>query len=264
MEVCARPRVLLRRKNEKYSRRPMLSLSVIRTFLLDEVAPDACDFIGMFRPPASICFQTALYSSPAAPLTSHPATWPAAFLIGAHSTTYTPSSFSPVATIFSEPSGKGRCSFKASSASAVIQVSISVSVVRMTGIALGWMAPTSVFGSQVKKPNNWCSPSTGLALVPRTPCHVVQIPGKKASGRVWSMANQVGVFLGLVLAYSQNDVQGTTQRCWGLSQARQCGLPTLRILVIGAPPKAGGPGMPQRSIASSRAPSTALRTTGAE
>ena len=35
------------------------------------------------------------------------------------------------------PSGKGRCSFNASSAGAVSQVSISARVVRITGIALG-------------------------------------------------------------------------------------------------------------------------------
>ena len=53
------------------------------------------------------------------------------------------------------------------------------------------------------------------------------------------------------------------QRFSGLSQRRQCGLFTFRMLVIGAPPKAGGPGMPQRAIASSRTPSGALRTIGA-
>src|SRR3984893_5253847 len=90
-----------------------------------------------------------------------------------------------------------------------------------------------------------------------------QIPAKTASGRSSSSANQVGVLRGLVSAYSQKDVKGTTQRCSGLSQARQCGLLTLRMLVIGAPPKAGGPGMPHRAIASSRTPSGALRAIGA-
>jgi hypothetical protein len=67
----------------------------------------------------------------------------------------------------------------------------------------------------------------------------------------------------LGIAYSQNDVNGTPQRFSGFSQARQCGLLTLRMLVIGAPPKAGGPGMPHRAIASSRTPSGALLAIGA-
>ena len=48
-----------------------------------------------------------------------------------------------------------------------------------------------------------------------------------------SNANHVGVFLGFVLAYSQNDVQGTTHRFSGLSHPRQCGDLVLRMLVIG-------------------------------
>ena len=60
------------------------------------------------------------------------------------------SSLTPRATIRSAPSGSGRCSFSASSAGAVIQVSTSSGVVRITGIAFGWMAPTSAFGSVVR------------------------------------------------------------------------------------------------------------------
>ncbi len=37
----------------------------------------------------------------------------------------------------------------------------------------------------------------------------------------------------------------------------------LRMFVIGAPPKCGGPGMPQRASMNSRTPSGALRTIGA-
>jgi hypothetical protein len=72
-----------------------------------------------------------------------------------------------------------------------------------------------------------------------------------------------GGLAGFVSAYSQNDVNGTTQRLEGPSQRLQCGDLTFRMFVIGAPPNAGGPGIPQRSIASSRTPSGALRTTGA-
>src|SRR5580704_18443819 len=89
------------------------------------------------------------------------------------------------------------------------------------------------------------------------------MPAKTASGRSSPSANHVGVFRGLVSAYSQNDVKGATHRFSGFSQARQCGLFTLRILVMGAPPEAGGPGMPHRAMASSRTPSDALRAMGA-
>jgi hypothetical protein len=59
------------------------------------------------------------------------------------------SSLTPRATIPSAPSGSGRCSFRVSSGGAVIQVSTSSGVVRITGIAFGWIAPTSAFGSVV-------------------------------------------------------------------------------------------------------------------
>src|SRR5207237_8646676 len=61
------------------------------------------------------------------------------------------SSLTPRATILSDPSESGRCSFKTSFGGAVIQVSTSSDVVRITGIALGWMAPTSALGSVVRK-----------------------------------------------------------------------------------------------------------------
>src|SRR6185369_11310992 len=47
------------------------------------------------------------------------------------------SSLTPRATIRSVPSASGRCSFRAASKGAVIQVSTSSGVVRITGIALG-------------------------------------------------------------------------------------------------------------------------------
>ena len=47
------------------------------------------------------------------------------------------SSFPPFATIFSAPSGSGRCNFSASSGGALIHKSISAGVRRITGIAFG-------------------------------------------------------------------------------------------------------------------------------
>jgi hypothetical protein len=49
----------------------------------------------------------------------------------------------------SDPSGKGLCNAFASSQGARIQTSRSSSVVRITGMAFGWIAPTSAFGSAV-------------------------------------------------------------------------------------------------------------------
>src|SRR6266436_8555785 len=58
----------------------------------------------------------------------------------------------PRATIFRAPSGNGRCKALASSHGARIQTSHSSSVVRMTGIAFGWIGSTIAFGAVVRKP----------------------------------------------------------------------------------------------------------------
>ncbi len=71
-------------------------------------------------------------------------------------------------------------------------------------------------------------------MAPRKPVHVVQMPAKANSGRSSSSANQVGVFFGLVSAYSQNEFTGTRQRFAGPSRRRQCGLFVLRMLITGA------------------------------
>ena len=99
------------------------------------------------------------------------------------------SSLTPRATIRSDPSGSGRCSFRASSGGAVIQVSTSSGVVRITGIAFGWMAPTSAFGSVVRNAKRSLVVSPSLTF--RTDVQLVQMPAKQASGRVSSSANQM-------------------------------------------------------------------------
>src|SRR5580693_835837 len=100
------------------------------------------------------------------------------------------SCLSPLATIFSELSGSGLCSLSASSAGAFIQTSISSRAVRTTGIAFGWITPTSLFGSVVRnaKMSFVVSPSFTF----RTEVQRVQMPAKKANGRVSSKANQTG------------------------------------------------------------------------
>ena len=100
------------------------------------------------------------------------------------------SCFIPCPTIRSDPSSSGRCSFNASAAGAVIQASISAGVRRITGIALGWIAPTSAFGLIVRnaKMSFVVSPSFTF----RTDVHRVHIPAKHASGRLSSKANQTG------------------------------------------------------------------------
>ena len=49
-------------------------------------------------------------------------------------------------------SGSGRCSPDASDHGARIYTSISSSVVRITGMAFGWIGFTTAFGSVVRKP----------------------------------------------------------------------------------------------------------------
>src|SRR5208337_264882 len=102
-----------------------------------------------------------------------------------------PSSFlSPLATILSELSASGLCSLSAASAGAFIQTSISSRVVRTTGIAFGWIAPTSLFGSVVR--NAKISFVVSPSFTFRTEVQRVQMPAKKANGRVSSKANQTG------------------------------------------------------------------------
>ncbi len=55
-------------------------------------------------------------------------------------------------TILSASSGNGRCSAFASSHGARIHASRSSSVVRITGIAFGWIDSTTAFGDVVRKP----------------------------------------------------------------------------------------------------------------
>jgi hypothetical protein len=55
----------------------------------------------------------------------------------------------PRATIFRASSGNGRCSALASSQGARIHTSRSSSVVRITGIAFGWIGSTTAFGAAV-------------------------------------------------------------------------------------------------------------------
>src|SRR4051794_39025924 len=140
------------------------------------------------------------------------------------------SSRSPLAIILSTPFGSGRCNVQASVHGARIHTSHSSSVVKITGIAFGCIGATTSFGSAVRKPYSRCGPSTGFALVSRTPLHSVQIPANASSGRVSSRANHFGVFFGLVSAYSQKDVNGTRHRLSGASHRRQCGDLVLRIL----------------------------------
>src|SRR4051812_15901896 len=131
------------------------------------------------------------------------------------------------------------------------------------------MAPTSVFGSVVRKANRSDSISPSFTL--RTDFHPpTQIPAKNASGRSSFSANHAG---GRVPSGcgsgSLNDVNGTTHRFSGPSQRRQCADFVFRTLVtpesVFLPFRAkAGDGIPHRAIASSRTPSEAVRTIGAE
>ena len=58
----------------------------------------------------------------------------------------------PRMTILSASSGSGRCSAFASSHGARIHTSRSSSVVRITGMALGWIGSTMALGAVVRNP----------------------------------------------------------------------------------------------------------------
>src|SRR5258706_819489 len=58
----------------------------------------------------------------------------------------------PRATIVKSASGNGRCNALASSHGARIHTSYSSAVVRITGMALGWIGSTIAFGAVVRKP----------------------------------------------------------------------------------------------------------------
>src|SRR5277367_7167096 len=123
-------------------------------------------------------------------------------------------------------------------------------------------------GSVVKKPKRSFVVSPSLTF--RTDVHRVQMPAKKASRRLSSNANHTG---GREpsgkTSFSAKLVKGTMQRHSKPSHRRQWGDLTLRMLVtpgsVFLPAMAKvGDGMPQRAMASSRTPSTAVRTIGAE
>jgi hypothetical protein len=138
--------------------------------------------------------------------------------------------FSPLATILSASSGRGLCSLRASPAGAFIQTSMSSGVVRTTGIAFGWIAPTSLFGSVVRKAKMSFVVSPSLTF--RTDAQRVQMPAKNAKGRVSSKANQTGGWEPSgSTSFSEKLVKGTPQRFSIPSQRRQCGDVTLRTLV---------------------------------
>src|SRR3954469_14205222 len=98
-------------------------------------------------------------------------------------------------------------------------------------MALGWIGATTALASVVRKLNSRCSCSPSTFL--RIPVQGRQMPAKQNKGRLSSRANHTGVFFGLVSAYSENEVAGTTTHHSGLSHPRQWGLFTLRTLVTG-------------------------------
>src|SRR6266446_8240337 len=91
----------------------------------------------------------------------------------------------------------------------------------MTGMALGWITPTSLLGSVVRNPNRSFVVSPSLTFL--TEVQLVQSPAKKARGRVSSNANHTGGLLPSGSAsFSLKLVNGTAQRCSMPSQHRQC------------------------------------------
>ena len=154
-----------------------------------------------------------------------------------------PSSSSALATTCSASSGSGRCG--SSLGRVGQQPQINLFRRRQNDghrLRMNWSDDSIRFcrekAEQLMLPINW------RAFGPRTPRQGVHRPANANKGRSWLSANHFGVLRGLVSAYSQNEVAGTMQRLCLPSHPRQGGLPTLRILVIGAPPNCGGPACP--------------------
>jgi hypothetical protein len=124
-------------------------------------------------------------------------------------------------------------------------------------------APTAIALSSIAVSENAEGAQVGIITV--------DDPNKKetftfslSDNRFEIVTNAQGQFvLQLKSGVSLDKVHGTTHRFSGFSQPRQCGLLVFLMFVTGAPPNCGGPGMPQRAIISSRAPSGALHTMGA-
>src|SRR6267154_6643925 len=116
-----------------------------------------------------------------------------------------------------------------------VQTSRSSSVVKITGIALGWIGSTTAFGAVVRKPQTRCGPGIGLDVVPRSSLNAVQMPAKANTGRSSLRANQTTSFFFVSGfgsgAYSAKLFAGTRHRFSGFSQPRQCGDDVLRTLV---------------------------------
>src|SRR5271165_161942 len=129
------------------------------------------------------------------------------------------------------------------------------------------MALTSAFGAAVRKPKRSLVVRPSLTL--RTDVQRVQIPAKKASGRLSSKANQTGGRDPSGSAsFSENEENGTTQRLSTPSHGRQWGDERLRMFVTPGSllrplSTLSGEGIPHRAMTSSR-PSAALRTIGAK
>jgi hypothetical protein len=117
-----------------------------------------------------------------------------------------PSSFSPLATILSASSGNGRWSSRALGASAASQRSTSAGVIRITGIAFGWIGAMVALASVVRKAKSSCSPSIGALLGPRTPRQGVHRPAKTNNGLASHFGALRGFFVGI---FAKNDVAGT-------------------------------------------------------
>src|SRR3546814_1117744 len=134
----------------------------------------------------------------------------------------------------------------------------------MTGIAFGWISPTSRLGSVVRNPNR--SHVTSPSFSFRTDVHVVQIPAKKASGRASDKANHTGGREPSgITSFSEKLVNGTTHRLSTPSQRRQCGDDVFLTLVTPASvllfvKTKLGEGMPQRAMARSEEHTSELQS----
>jgi hypothetical protein len=115
--------------------------------------------------------------------------------------------------MLSIPFGNGSCSFSASTVSPFSQRANSPVVVRITGIALGWMGATMALASVVKNPN-----SSSLLWPANWPCFAA-IQAKRESGR---QAGGGGQHLGSLVCASISGRSVALRRRGEGSSRRDC------------------------------------------
>jgi len=135
--------------------------------------------------------------------------------------------------------------------------------VRITGIALGWIASTIAFGAVVRKPYTRCSAGDRLGLCAAVALVLGPDTGEGRERSIIIEPEPDDVFLfGLGVRLWRVFREAVERNKTTIFRLEPGGENVLGMFVTGGPPVRGGGGMPQRIIVISRSPPE-LRTTGA-